>query len=173
MCGAPNEDDADFCVNCGAAMKAEETSSTEDVSFLEDAPEETAAEAPQEIVAAEAIVGGEPVEEDVEEDLVVEAAPAAAPLVSPPTSNLAVASLVSGIAGLVLLPIVGGILAIILGYMARREIRERPDEVSGDGLALAGIVLGWISVGLMVVACLFFGAFAVCGMFGALTAGGY
>ena len=83
------------------------------------------------------------------------------------------ASLVSGVAGLTLLPFVGSILAIVLGYMARREIRDRPDEVSGDGLALAGIVLGWIGLGLIVLGCLAFGGIAACGMIGALSSGAF
>jgi hypothetical protein len=167
MCGAPNEDDADFCGNCGAAMNAEEVISGEGALV------QAEAETPGETVPVEEIVAVEPVGDDAGEEIAVEAAPAAAPLASPPTSNLAVASLVAGVAGLVLLPVVGGILAIILGYMARKEIRERPDQLSGDGLALVGIVLGWISVGLVVLGCLFFGAFAACGMFGALSTGGY
>lgn len=158
MCGAPNEDDAEFCGNCGAAMN----------------PEDASVETPQEIDAVE-----EAVDEPVEEGAAVEAAPAesapppAKASLSVPTSGLAVAALVSGVAGLTLLPLVGGILAMVLGYMARRDIRDRPDEVSGDGLALAGIVMGWISIGLVVVGCLVFGAIAGCSMFAALGAGGY
>jgi hypothetical protein len=113
-------------------------------------------------------------EVEVTEVAIAEPPPPPAPVLpSVPSSGLAVASLVSGVAGLTLLPIVGGVLAIVLGYMARREIRQRPDEVSGDGLALAGIVMGWISVGLVVVACLFFGGLAACGVLGSLGSGGY
>ena len=160
MCGAPNEDDADFCGNCGGAMNAE------DVSVEMHQESDTVDEA---------------VDEPLEEDVAVEVAerapaeppPPAAASPSVPTSGLAVAALVSGVAGLTILPIVGGILAIVLGYMARRDIRARPDEVSGDGLALAGIVMGWIAIGLIVVGCLVFGAVAACGLVGAMSAGGY
>ena len=69
----------------------------------------------------------------------------------PPNSNLAVVSLVSGILGLTLFPFVGGIVALITGYMARKDIQESEGAVGGDGLATAGIIMGWISVGLMVV----------------------
>ncbi len=34
------------------------------------------------------------------------------------------------------------VLAIVLGFIARREIRESGGTQSGDGLALAGIILG-------------------------------
>jgi len=163
MCGAPNEDDADFCGNCGAAMNAEDASSKKDVS----------AEMPQESGPVEEAVD-EPLEEgavkEVAETVSAEPVPpstAAPPFV--PTSGLAIASLVSGVTGLTILPFVGGILAIVLGYMARRDIRDRPDEVSGDGLALAGIILGWIAIGLIIVGCLVFGAVAACGMVGSLN----
>ena len=74
---------------------------------------------------------------------------------------MAIASLVMGIAGWTLFPLVGSILAIIFGYAARREIRQRPDELTGEGMAVAGLVLGWIMVGLSVVG-LCLGIAAVC-----------
>jgi hypothetical protein len=78
-----------------------------------------------------------------------------------------------GIAGWTLLPVIGSILAIIFGYMARNEIRQRPDEVEGEGLAVAGLVLGWVMIGLsVVVLCL--GAVGMCFFFGLVGAsGGY
>ncbi|MBA3267589.1 MAG: DUF4190 domain-containing protein [Acidimicrobiia bacterium] len=42
---------------------------------------------------------------------------------------------------------VGSILALVFGYIARKQIRERSE--SGDGMAIAGIVLGWIGVGTL------------------------
>jgi hypothetical protein len=38
---------------------------------------------------------------------------------------------------------VGSVLALVLGYRARREI---PEHWDGRGMATAGIVLGWIGV---------------------------
>jgi hypothetical protein len=43
----------------------------------------------------------------------------------------------------------GSILALILGYTARKQIRERGD--AGGGMATAGIVLGWVGVGILVL----------------------
>jgi hypothetical protein len=63
-------------------------------------------------------------------------------------------------------------VAIILGYMARNDIRRRPGEVSGEGIAMAGIVLGWIAVGLSVLGILLFGGLTACGVCGALGSGG-
>ena len=71
------------------------------------------------------------------------------------TNGKAVASLVCGIGGFVLLPVVLSVLALVFGHQARREIRERPGE-GGEGLATAGIVLGWIGVALGAVAIVFF-----------------
>ena len=67
------------------------------------------------------------------------------------TSGNAIASLVLGIAGLVIFPLVPSILAIVLGRSAKRDIRERPG-LGGEGLATAGIVLGWVGVALVVLA---------------------
>ncbi len=44
---------------------------------------------------------------------------------------------------------IGSILALIFGYVARKQIRER--NQGGDGMAIAGIVLGWIGVGILSV----------------------
>lgn len=68
-----------------------------------------------------------------------------------PTSTMAIVSLIGGILGFTFLPLVGTVLALITGYMARNETRAVPPTASGDGLATAGIIMGWIQVGLVVV----------------------
>ena len=82
------------------------------------------------------------------------------------TSALAITSLVSGILGWTLLPFLGSIAAVICGHMARAEIRRDPN-IDGDGMAVAGLVLGWVSIAfgvlailLVIVAILFFGGLA-------------
>jgi hypothetical protein len=42
---------------------------------------------------------------------------------------------------------VGSILAVIVGNVARRQIRERGEQ--GDGLAVAGIIIGWVGIALL------------------------
>jgi hypothetical protein len=69
----------------------------------------------------------------------------------PPTSPLAIVSVIAGIIGFSAMPVVGGIVALITGYMARKETRATPPTASGDGLALAGIIMGWLQIGLAVV----------------------
>ena len=68
-----------------------------------------------------------------------------------PASTLAIVSLVAGIVGFVAMPIIGSIVAIWAGYAARNETRSVPPKASGDGMATAGIVMGWIQIGLAVV----------------------
>jgi len=67
------------------------------------------------------------------------------------TSSLAIVSLVSGILGWTLLPFIGTIVAIITGHMARGEIRRAPERLDGDGLAVGGLILGWVAVALWIV----------------------
>ena len=69
-----------------------------------------------------------------------------------PTSTLAIVSLVSAILGFTFVPVIGTIVALITGYMARNETRAIPPRVSGDGMATAGIIMGWVQVALSVVA---------------------
>jgi type IV pilus assembly protein PilA len=57
------------------------------------------------------------------------------------TSGKAMASMVTGIFGLLLFPI--GIAAIVLGHMSRSEIRKSNGRLKGDGMATAGLVMGY------------------------------
>jgi hypothetical protein len=70
-----------------------------------------------------------------------------------PTNGNALASLILGVA-LFVVPCVApvtSIIAVILGYKARREIEASGGYQDGAGLATAGIILGWIGVGLTVL----------------------
>ena len=75
----------------------------------------------------------------------------AIPPTSPPNSGMAVASLIASILGVTLMPTIGSVIGLVLGYMARSRIRDSAGTVGGEGLAKAGIVLGWIGVALAVV----------------------
>lgn len=79
----------------------------------------------------------------------------------PGTHVLAIVSLVLSILGLVpILPIVGSIGGIITGIISRKEILARQDLYSGEGIAKAGIILGWIGLILSVLlVCLAIGSF--------------
>ncbi len=69
----------------------------------------------------------------------------AAPTV-PTTSGLAVASLVCGILGFLFLPLIGSLIAVICGRMALSEIEESRGRVGGGGIAMGGLVLGYIQL---------------------------
>ena len=79
------------------------------------------------------------------------------------TSTTAIISLVSGILGWTALPFIGAIVAIVTGHVARAEIRRNPQTLQGDGLAVAGLILGYamVAVSLMaLVAVVLFGGLA-------------
>lgn len=73
------------------------------------------------------------------------------PTAGMPTNTLAVLSLVFSISSWILLWGVGGIAGLVLGIMARNEIKNNYGTQSGDGLALTGIILGAANI---VVVCL-------------------
>lgn len=65
-----------------------------------------------------------------------------------PNSSNAIISLVCGIMAWLGIFGLGGILAVIFGHLAKKEIREKPDRIGGDGLATAGLVLGYSNIAL-------------------------
>lgn len=71
-----------------------------------------------------------------------------------PTNGLAVASLVCGLAGWFLLPVIAPLLAVIFGHMARGQIRNSGE--GGGGMAVAGLVLGYLSLAVALIAFLVF-----------------
>lgn len=75
-------------------------------------------------------------------------APSGVPL-SVQTNTLAIVSLASGIASWFLLPVIGAVVAVITGHMARREIRRTGEQ--GDILALIGLVLGYVHLAVAVL----------------------
>ena len=70
----------------------------------------------------------------------------AQPRVAHTTSGVAIASLVCGILSWALFPVIGSVLAIVLGYAARREIRRSDGRLLGSRLAAMGLALGYSSI---------------------------
>jgi hypothetical protein len=60
--------------------------------------------------------------------------------------------LVFGILSWVMLPLIGQIVAVVAGHMARAEIRRSNGQVAGSGMATAGLVLGYLQIALFVLA---------------------
>ena len=75
-----------------------------------------------------------------------------------PNSGLAIASMVCGIAGYLTCYFVGilGIPAVICGHMALNRINSSPVPVAGRGMAIAGLILGYLGILITVGTILFF-----------------
>lgn len=70
------------------------------------------------------------------------------------TNGLAIASMVVSIISMVGLLCYGlggflGVVGAILGHVSRKQIKER--QQSGDGMALAGVIVGWVAVVLAII----------------------
>ena len=68
-------------------------------------------------------------------------------------SSLASVSRVAGLAGWTILPVLGSIVAVITGRLAKNEIRESMGRLGGENLATAGLVLGFAGLVLAAVLC--------------------
>lgn len=72
------------------------------------------------------------------------------------TNDKATWSLICGVAGFFCLSILAGIPAIILGFIARAEIKRTGGRQEGNGMAIAGIVLGILTVLIAIATVAFF-----------------
>ncbi len=61
-------------------------------------------------------------------------------------NGMAIASMVLGI---LWIEWIGSILALVFGYVALSQIKTRNER--GRGMAIAGVVLGWIGVGMILL----------------------
>jgi type IV pilus assembly protein PilA len=70
--------------------------------------------------------------------------PSALPSIAlPETSGLAIGSLVAGIFSFIF---PAAITAVVLGHIARSNIRKSAGRLTGDGMALAGLILGYMGI---------------------------
>lgn len=75
------------------------------------------------------------------------------PPAAPQTSGMAIASLVLSLLGLIGLALIGPILGVIFGHMALGEIKRSNGAVGGQGLAMAGLIIGYVELGLTLLFC--------------------
>ncbi|RRR74767.1 MAG: DUF4190 domain-containing protein [Candidatus Viridilinea halotolerans] len=135
QCGAYSEEDQRFCYNCGARL-------------------EQAAAPPAPAVPT---IPGPPPPAPLQQSNYSPPPPAYTNSQVIPNSNLAIISLIAGILTWTVLPIVlPAIAAIITGHMARNEIRNSGGTLTGDGLALLGLILGYAQVALVALGVCFF-----------------
>jgi Domain of unknown function (DUF4190) len=74
--------------------------------------------------------------------------------VSQKTNGMAIASMVVSLSGILFVFCYGagallGLLGAILGHVAQRQVRERGE--GGGGMALAGVIIGWIVLAIGVI----------------------
>jgi len=146
----PNDDTVVFCPNCGAriARSQEAPASTPGGSFS--LPPVNAAPPPPTYGVAQ------PSYTPAVSGIARGTLPAGSYVVAVANSNAAIVSLIFGILSWVMLPFVGAIVAIVAGHMARREIAATGGQMSGGGMALAGLILGYLQMALIVIGgCLF------------------
>lgn len=67
------------------------------------------------------------------------------------TDGKATGSLILGILSLLCFSFLAGIPAIILGHISRKNIRQSMGRLKGDGMALAGLIMGYISIAFIPV----------------------
>ncbi len=70
-------------------------------------------------------------------------------IAAPVTDSSAIVSLVLGVLAIFGLHILAGIPAIIVGNSALKSIRASNGRSTGEGLARAGIIMGWVSVAIV------------------------
>jgi dihydroorotate dehydrogenase len=95
------------------------------------------------------------------------------PYYPPPqqSSSLAIVSLVAGIMTWTICPGLAGIVAIITGHIAKGQIKDSLGRLSGDGLATAGLILGYAQIVISIVGVCLYLVF-VAGIFGLAGIGG-
>ena len=90
---------------------------------------------------------------------------------APRTSTTAIVSLIAGIAGWIFLPVLGPIIAVITGHMAKGEIRHSNGQVVGEGLATAGLILGYFQLIVALCAICIISAITLLGLGGGIFEG--
>jgi hypothetical protein len=94
-----------------------------------------------------------------------------APTMQAQTNAWAVISLVSSVLAWVGLFGVGGVVGVIAGIVARNQIKASNGAQTGDGIALAGIILGATNIAITCIGILCVMAIFGASIFGAMASG--
>jgi type IV pilus assembly protein PilA len=130
-CGSPLSEGANFCRVCGQPNSA---SAAPPPPIPVGAP---ASEAPTADISVEAA--------QVTQHIPYQPAPEA------PTGGKALGSLISGILGLTIFPIIASIVAIVLGHIGLSEIKKSAGRLKGEGMAIAGLVMGYLGLAMILL----------------------
>jgi type IV pilus assembly protein PilA len=135
-CGSANADEAKFCVKCGAALQATTTAAVSGPMAPGVAPGASSA------VPTAPVLGpsGWPAPPAGTSSYAVPAQPYTGPT---EMSGKALASLICGIFFFVF---PSAIAAIILGHISLSDIRKAAGRLTGHGMGLAGLVLGYLGI---------------------------
>ncbi len=141
VCGTRNSADAAFCYTCGHALNSEA------------------------VTGPTVRLSGSQTEQNYNAGNTAPPAPYQQPYGSyagPQQSNSALIAMILGIVAFMGPSLLTAIPAIIVGMKARDEIIASRGQLVGEGMAQAGIILGWINVALSVLAfCLFCGPLTI------------
>jgi len=66
------------------------------------------------------------------------------------TNVLAIVSLIASIAGIVIFWFIGSVVGVICGHISLNQIKRTREE--GRGLAVAGLIVGYIGIALSIIA---------------------
>ncbi len=83
---------------------------------------------------------------------------------APATNGFAIASLICSILGFIGVLGFGSIMGVIFGHMAIREIDRSNGRQQGRGMAQAGLILGYIGIGIIALFLLFFVVVVIIGI---------
>jgi competence protein ComGC len=151
QCGEQNPDEAASCIKCGNPL-----------TTIFPVQPMSASNAGVAVAAAPAVyASGQPI---------APLSPDVLPPVEPQTDGKATASLVLGILSMTCFGFLTGIPAVILGHMSRSNIKKSMGKLKGDGMALAGLIMGYISVAVIPVVVLIIAAIAIPNLLKARTA---
>lgn len=84
------------------------------------------------------------------------------------TNPLAIASLACSVGSWLVLPVIGALLGVIFGHIALGQIRRSNGTQDGHGMAVAGLVVGYVHLAIVPIVILLFILFFA-GMIGAAS----
>jgi hypothetical protein len=165
-CDEPMDENMDFCPNCGAPVAAASSAGAH-TTLLPNTPRDVD---PPKVAAPTAYQ--QPSYQQPSYQPITQQSSSYQPggyqpggyMPAPlPNSQAAIVSLVFGILSYVMLPFIGSIVAIVAGHIAKREIRDSNGQLGGGGMATAGLVLGYLQIGITALVICLILALAVIG----------
>jgi hypothetical protein len=147
QCGQGNEEEADFCVQCGTKLGAEVEAPAAPAGGAPPPPPGVAAPPPPGYTVPVQQPTGFPPPPGA-----YQAPPPGLPIARPkPNDGSAIASLILGIASFFICWLIFGVLAVVFGYIGKRNIEDSGGTLGGESFAVAGIILGWINIAIFAI----------------------